>query len=427
MWKSLLISFLVICNSYAQNSWTLQQCLDSSQFANNQLQQIAIDLEIAKLKTENRYKVWFPSFNAGMLHGYNWGQTIDPFTNEFATDRVQYNNFFLNSSATLFSGLSKVNSAKIVEQNYQLQHVLHEVAQRDIQIEIIRLYVKTLSVDELIEVNQESILTLKEDSKRLEQLANQGVILQSDVIKVKALMSEEEYNLVKLENQKTNYLSQIQQLIGLNYDSTFNILNDINVSIPDENYFTLESEISDLTNEIELLELKRVKSNYSPSIVLNASIGSGYSENNQLISPTGTLAPKPFIDQVSDNFYQSISLTLNIPIFNENKTRLDVKVYGLEVEKAQKSNKDRELKYANRILMFEHEIINQKALIEAAKLMVEATRENFTHVQLLLQEGEVNVIDYLNAKSDLKQAETKLRNAEYSLTFTRIITGILKQ
>ncbi|MBK9627660.1 MAG: hypothetical protein IPO56_08130 [Flavobacteriales bacterium] len=55
---------------------------------------------------------FLPNLNAAATHGYNWGQTIDRYTNTFATDRVRTNNFYLGSDWMLFGGLSQQNQFK---------------------------------------------------------------------------------------------------------------------------------------------------------------------------------------------------------------------------------------------------------------------------------------------------------------------------
>ena len=56
-----------------------------------------------------------PSLNASFNQGFNFGQSLDPFTNTFATDRVQYGNYGANLSFDFFRGLSKLKRLKGVK------------------------------------------------------------------------------------------------------------------------------------------------------------------------------------------------------------------------------------------------------------------------------------------------------------------------
>ena len=53
-----------------------------------------------------------PSLNSSVSHAYNFGRTIDPYTNTFTVDRVRNNNIGLSSSVTLFAGFQNINNIR---------------------------------------------------------------------------------------------------------------------------------------------------------------------------------------------------------------------------------------------------------------------------------------------------------------------------
>jgi outer membrane protein len=96
----------------AQEPWDLSRCIARAEDMNLSMQSAGYDRDLA-IVGENGAKWGFlPDLNAAATHGYNWGQTIDRYTNTFATDRVRTNNFFLGSNWTLFGGLSQQNQYK---------------------------------------------------------------------------------------------------------------------------------------------------------------------------------------------------------------------------------------------------------------------------------------------------------------------------
>ena len=92
--------------------WTLEECINyaldhniniKKQYLNQQYQEeVLLQSKLGVL----------PSVNGFASHGYNWGQRVDPFTNEFATDRVRSNNIYVSGDLNLFSGFQQVNIIK---------------------------------------------------------------------------------------------------------------------------------------------------------------------------------------------------------------------------------------------------------------------------------------------------------------------------
>ncbi|MEO6305227.1 MAG: TolC family protein, partial [Bacteroidia bacterium] len=118
--KTLLITFFVLSSMLitSQTGWDLQQCIDYALKHNIALNQAALSSEINKNNTTQSKAAILPSLNAGAQHNYNFGQTIDRFTNTFANTEVLSQNFYISSSVVLWSGLSQYNNIKSNEYNY---------------------------------------------------------------------------------------------------------------------------------------------------------------------------------------------------------------------------------------------------------------------------------------------------------------------
>ena len=107
-----IIFCLTQCFSHAQETWSLKQCIDYAFEHNLQVKQSEINVAIQEERIRSNKGQWLPNLNGYASHSYNFGQRIDPFTNQFANSRVQSNNFYLNSSVTLFNGFQTKNNIK---------------------------------------------------------------------------------------------------------------------------------------------------------------------------------------------------------------------------------------------------------------------------------------------------------------------------
>ena len=91
-------------DTVAQTTWSLQSCIDHAFEHNLQIKQSELGNVSAQINQLSAIGSYLPSINASGSHGYNIGTTIDPFTNDWATDMTQSNNFGLSSGVLLFNG-----------------------------------------------------------------------------------------------------------------------------------------------------------------------------------------------------------------------------------------------------------------------------------------------------------------------------------
>src|ERR1051325_11365312 len=102
MLKYLLIFSCVFVSVSAQNNWELKACIDYAVKHNLQLKQSEINTQINHNNYTQTKAAILPSLNLGASHTYNFGKTIDRFTNTFANQQVLSQNFYIASNVVLF-------------------------------------------------------------------------------------------------------------------------------------------------------------------------------------------------------------------------------------------------------------------------------------------------------------------------------------
>jgi len=422
---SLLIAH---CQLPIKNQWTLEQCIDSALQNNKAIQMSGINVNKAEITLKATNFNFMPTVNGGATHGYNFGQTIDPFTNTFANSRVQYNNFYLNSSVTLFGGLEKYHAKKIAEVDYQSQQYNLEIERRNKSIDVTLAFLKAKLNSEIAEVAKQQRSLTQSQKERTEELVNAERITNSDLLKIEAQLAKDSYTLTKANNELKSSLLQLQQLIGIDYNTSFVLANKQVAKVSQDgsnsgNSTPLEAKISQLNIEKQLLESKRTKSQLSPSFVLNGSVGSGYSENNKFVDPNGEFIPKPFGDQLNENFYQSVSATLSIPIFNGYKTSSQIKINKLELERVRVEGEQSLLEYDNRVQQFKMNVSNAISLYESAKQLQVSSKLEFENSQIKYDNGVINFVEFMESKDAFFKAESEMIQAKYQLEFSRLVLG----
>lgn len=127
----------------------IEQCYAIAIENSPNLQIKLLDILSSDVLIEQAKMQFLPTLNAGATHGYNWGQSIDPFTNTFATGRVRTNNFSVRSSWEIFTGLMNRYRLNLTRTNKQTSEEILQLETRNFKNEIAAVYAK-LQTDHLI-------------------------------------------------------------------------------------------------------------------------------------------------------------------------------------------------------------------------------------------------------------------------------------
>ncbi|MCH2229652.1 MAG: TolC family protein [Crocinitomicaceae bacterium] len=403
-----------------QKSLSLQQSIDSALVYSHKLQSSEINLEIKGQEYKSAKLNFLPTINGNASHGYNWGQTIDPFTNQFATDRVQYNNFSLSSSATLFSGLQKYYSKRLSSINQQIAREEDKLDEFIVVQQVISAYLQLSLNQKIVDLNlrqMEYSNNLIQRSKTLVEMEYHTTTL---LLESEAMYTEDETRWHQSQRDYLQSLLTFKQIIGLTIDTTKIILSD---SIKCN--YIYDSNQTDALNELYseqgFQNIALSKAQFFPKLTLNASLGSGYSENNKFQAPTGEFVPRPFSDQLESNFYQSVSATLSIPIFSGTQTYSRLKVSRLEHEAiiidAETNLRDYEIQKLSASL----DVNNAIQVLKSAKKSSELNQLLFENSRIQYDNGEINYYDFIQSKNQAYQAEIDVIQAELILKFKTIL------
>ncbi len=450
--KSLIIGFLLIAfGSKAQSEWNLQQCVDYALKHNIMLQQAEINNQITKNNSIQTKASILPSLNAGAAHTYNFGRTIDRYTNTFANTQVLSQNFYISSNLVLWSGLSQWNNIKANQYAYLAGTEGVKQQRNDISLNVATAYINVIYCSELLTIAKNQFEITKQQLDQTEKLANAGTLAKSAVYDVKAQLASEEVNVTGADNNYQIAMLTLKQLMNLDSINNFNVSKpDVDVQsatlagLSAQNIYetALKNQPSIKSAEYNLLMsekyLAAAKGRVSPTISLNGSIGTGYSGlakdvvgYNTVTDTLGYLGPTPFTyqrqdpilketpfnDQFNNNVNKSIGFTLTIPLFNGLSTYTSVKNAKLSAINA-KLNQS--LAEQNLYKLIVQAYANARAALNkyvASKSSVEASEQSFTFAQQKFNVGAISAFDFNTAKSRLVTAQSNLIQAKFDYLF----------
>lgn len=451
--RILLLALFAIGQVKAQNTWDLQQCIDFAQKHSLQLKQNALQTQINQNNLTQSKAATLPTLNGGASHVYNFGQTIDRFTNEFANTRVLSQNFFVSTNVTLFNGLSQYNTIKANEYSYKasVENLLQQ--QNDLSLNVATAFINVIFCDELLKIAQNQYSITKEQFSRTQKLVEAGSLAKSLEFDLKAQLANEDVNVTTADNNYQLALLNLKQLMTADSMNTFAINKPV-IEVTEANLQTIsiqgiyESALKNQhliqANEYTILSAeKRLDASRglaTPNISVNGSLGTGTSglakdiigakvsgfnvigltnKGDSVLSPRTELITRrtSFADQFKNNANRSIGFSITVPVFNGLQNYTAIKNAKIQVLNA-KFTKDIAEQTLYRTIAQAY--ANARAALNrynANKSNLEASEQSFNFAQQRFNVGAINTFEFNQAKTRLASAQGNLAQSKYDYVF----------
>ena len=422
----LLLGLTAISVNAQNGPWSLQKCILYALENNIQIRQQYLITEVNNNKLNQSKATLLPILNGNISHTLSHGEASDTtmFTNNVDA-------FGLTSSWNLFSGFQ--NYYQIKRNNFDLLASKSNLDRfkNDVMLNIASAYLNILFSIELLSVEKKQLDITQLQVDRTSSLYEAGSIPKGTLLQIQAQAASEELNVVNAQNNLDIAYLTLTQLLQLDSVKGFEIEIPDTLKV-DENQVLPAVEVvyNDAVNVLPQIKaaeynlnsakmgLHSIKGGLWPSLYLTGSMGTDY--NKRVVDQNG----KPLFDQnpsfnsqFNDNFNQSVSVNLYIPIFNSLQVKtniqnasINVKSYELELQNQEKIlYKEIQQAYADAVAALNKYIATKKALT--------AIEESFRYTEQKFEVGMVNTVDFNVAKQQLIKAESDLVTAKFQFIF----------
>ena len=461
----LSITLLATAFSSAQAPLTLEQCLKRAEERNLDLRGAALDVELANNAHDQAYWSFLPNLNGAVTHGYNWGKTIDQYTNTFATDRVRTNNLYLSSDVTLFQSGRKHQELKRSALDEEASAKGFEAARNDLRTNVVRAYLDLLGSREQQRAAEEQAASTREQTGITQQLLDAGRVPRADLLDIQSQLAQQEYTVEDFTIQVEKARLALGQLMQMDEQELAGLtIADVPISELDLTEPTAtEAEVlgnvlatnpayaqAELSAQSAERSIAIARTMALPSISFNASLGTGYSGRNLefigdpvpqesiLIGATEGGEPvyapsfsqasrvKSLSQQLSDNLNESVGFTLSVPIFNNMMNRNNTSQAKIQHDRAKiavEASKNALMRDVQNALTAQRGAYRQYI---SAKLAVDAATESERMADERFAQQAITATDLNVAKSRLQQATAQLINAKYTYLMAEKSLDILQ-
>jgi len=402
--------------------WDLQTCLDYARKNNIQVNTLRLDQRLNEQDLLQAKAARLPSLSGTATQTLIHSKNTNPVVGGFQTSASLSGNYSLNSTFNIYN--RSVIGYDIKQKDMLVQSASLSVQEADntITLQITQAFLNILLTKEnivyLTDVDSTSQVQLQLGKQRFDA----GAIARKDYVQLEGQSATDHYNLVTAQNTLRQNIVTLKQILQIPSSVAFQIkvpeAMTAQQSVPvlqDAEQVALatrpEVKNADLGVHIQEVGLDIAKSGFKPTLTAGGTLSTGYSNN---ASPT-------YFDQLNNNFFQRLGLTLGIPIFSNRINRTNVEKAKIQIAEAKlsllgtKTTLDQEVEqaYIN--------LLNAQAQYTAADAQLKANQESYHIVTEQLRIGAVNTLDLLTQKTLYVQSVQAFVQAKYNTSLSRKI------
>ena len=278
--------------------WTLEECINYALERNISINQKKLSNQINEVNLKQDKAGRAPSVNASGSQSFNFGRSVDPYTNIYTSSNFASNNFAVNANWTLFSGLQNKNTIEKTKIEIQSGSLDLKETQNNITISVSQAYLQILYVYEQVENARNKLISTQAQVKRTESLFRAGEVPEGTLFQINAQEASDQYSLVNYQNQLEMAKISLMQYMELPVDEeslfdvvqpeyndsllAFTILQDSQEIFENAKNILPEIESAELKIASAEKSLKIAKGANYPRLSLSAGLNSGYSNNRNL-------------------------------------------------------------------------------------------------------------------------------------------------
>jgi outer membrane protein len=301
----LTVACSIAMSGYSQQTLSLVDCKDKALQNNVAMKNSQLELEAMQEVKKNAYTNYFPKVSASMFGMKAMNPILEmdipggnlpvydgnpanlatatqfayfPGLNMGVLEEAQLG--AINLVQPVYTGGRIANGNKLAQLGVDVKEKQLDMTEYQVLLQTEQQYWLIVSLQEKEKTIAKYEELLSSVEKQVNDAYNAGLILKNDLLKVQLKKSELQANKSQLKNGKKLATMQFCQTIGIEYDSTLILSEDLQeVSLP-QTYFTTSQEavsgrieygLLQKSVEAEQLQTKMAKGEYMPQVAVGAT------------------------------------------------------------------------------------------------------------------------------------------------------------
>lgn len=406
------------------DGWDLNRCISYALDNSIQVSKVKLDVLSSQSNLTRAKASRLPSLSASIAQNVSNSKYFSAPTADGEWDMSASTSASLSSSLTLYNGGNINASIKQSALNVELAELNVDISKNSIVLLVTQGYLNALYSNESLSYAKEVLASSEKQLARATELHRAGSMAKSDLAQIEAQYANDTYSLVVAQSSLVTSITELKQLLEIPVTDTFSVAfpevevqrEFIQVPSKHEAFATALSIMPEIkgvekSKAIAGLDLDKAKSGYLPSLTLNASYATSYSD-----ASSGS-----FGTQLTNNQNQRVGLTLSIPIFSKYQTKNAVEISRISIDRANLTAQETQKNLLQKVEAVYQNVISGKSRYDAAVQQNLSAAESYRLSEEQFNLGMINTVELLKAKTQLLSAQKDLVQAKYSLILNKKI------
>ncbi|RYY20049.1 MAG: TolC family protein, partial [Sphingobacteriaceae bacterium] len=204
-------------STFNKTALTLQACVETAISNNLGVKQSELAAQRSGVNYNQAKLNLLPNLGGNVTQGLNQGRSIDPFTNSYLNQQINYTNYQLGSSVTLFNGFLLWNTIKQNLLAFQASKLELQQQKDNLTLNVILAYLQILNNQELVNQSRNQAAVSQEQIRRSEILNKDGAIAPYQLSDLRGQLSNDSLSIINNQNNFEAAKVALAQLMNVPY------------------------------------------------------------------------------------------------------------------------------------------------------------------------------------------------------------------
>lgn len=409
--------------SNTAKKWSIQDCFRYATEHNIRINTLRLSEQSAEQDLSAAKGLKIPSLSGSVSDILNNGRNNNnaPGNGHLVNQLTTSAAYSVNSSVVLWNDNYINNSIRQQNLVTQSAGLSAGETQNDITLSVTGAFLNILLAKENERYVIDLVNTIDSSAKQGQLLYDAGSIAKKDLLQLQAQLAGDKYLLVQTQNSIRQNVLALKQILQLPSDTPFDIITpasiETNTALPSlqevqqtalQNF--PEIKIGKLGMDIAALDIAKAKAGFRPTLKANGALGSGYYD-----VITNSISPKSgYLTQTGNNFYQTLGLTLSIPVFSQRINKTNLAKANIAYKQADLNLQNNNLVLSQAVEQAYLNTVNARQAYDAANQQLLAVTESYRIANEQLKLGAITTYDLLVQQNQYIQAVQSFTQAKYS-------------
>jgi outer membrane protein len=428
--KTTAAFLLALCGGssvFGQEVIRVEEAVQRALANNLQVKQAEFQVALSDQDLLQSKMAFYPNLNAGGSGSFNWGLSFDQTSGQLVTQSVNSAGIRLSSGMDLFQGFQRTNQVRANRLQLLSNESNVDRVKNDLVLSVTTTYLDALTNQDLMLAALEQQKLSKQQLEIMRINVDVGQNTMADLAQAQSQAATDELNMTNAQNAYELSVLNLKQLMEMDPNVSIELVKP-NIDEVKRNaalYSAAEvfNKAVQVFPEIKVAEYNRLiaersiaiaKGSLYPTLSINGGIGTNYSSQARDFV---TGAQLDFMEQFNRNRSQSVGFSLNIPIFNNWRSRVAINKSKINYNNAL-VNEQLAKNNLNKII---HQAVldlrSAEQRLSASELSFASAKAAFEVIQLRFNEGLATALELSTAQTNMNRAEFEAIQARYNVLF----------